>query len=303
MRGRYRVPLKSNFYWVGGVAVVIAVIGFVLAVRLARRRTVLHVWLALVLRAFLADEATWLGAYPRFALGWYFGRIESMLATGTLLAVFLVDINHIYYRLAEAMREFFVANRQLSATIAEKDGLLAELRESEERVRRMAYQDTITDLPNRRWLMDALAHTLAQAKRHGHTTAVLFVDLDRFKKVNDSLGHEVGDGFLREVAIRLTRAVRAGDTVSRLGGDEFVIVLPEIAGPRDATAVADKILNAMAETMTIAGHRIEIAASVGIAIGTREHWLDPDELVRSADEAMYAAKKAGRNRTALSAFG
>lgn len=298
----HRVPLRQNFYWVGAVAAAVTALAFALAARLARRRAVLHVWLTLVLLAFLADEAASLGAYPRYALGWYFGRVESMLATGTLLAVFLTDINHLYYRLARALRDLSGTNRKLSATIDEKDALLAELRESEERVRRMAYYDAITELPNRRWLMEALARTLAVAERHGHATAVLFVDLDRFKEVNDSLGHEVGDGLLREVAGRLERCVRAADTVSRLGGDEFVIVLPEIAGPRDATAVADKILRAMAEPMTIAGHVIRITASIGIAIGTREHRLDAADLVRRADEAMYAAKKSGRNRKALSAF-
>lgn len=297
----HRVPVGYSFYWVGGFAAGVTAIAFGLAARRAQRRAVLHLWLALVLLAFLADEAASLGGYPRYALGWYFGRIESMLATGTLLAVLLTDINRLYFRLARTIRELHSANRKLSDTIVEKDALLAELRESEERERRMAYQDAITDLPNRRWLMDALTHTLAQAKRHDHMTAVLFVDLDRFKEVNDTLGHEVGDGLLREVALRLRGCVRTGDTVSRLGGDEFVIVLPEISSPRDATAVADKILRALSVPMAIARHPIRISASIGIAIGSRERWLDADELVRRADEAMYAAKNAGRNRMALSA--
>lgn len=212
----HRVPVRYNFYWVGGFAAGVTAIAFGLAARRAQRRAVLHLWLALVLLAFLADEAASLGGYPRYALGWYFGRIESMLATGTLLAVFLTDINRLYYRLERTIREVHSANRKLSETIVEKDALLAELRESEERERRMAYQDAITDLPNRRWLMDTLKHTLAQARRHGHTTAVLFVDLDRFREVNDTLGHDVGDGLLREVALRLRGCVRAGDTVSRL---------------------------------------------------------------------------------------
>jgi len=294
-----RVPLKPNFYWAGAVAAAVTVIAFALAVRLARQRASLHVWLSMLLLALLADEAASLGAYSRFSVGWYFGRIESMLAVSTLLVVFLRDINRIYFQLARATRELFDANRRLSTTIEEKDAVLAELRQTEEHIRRMAYHDAVTGLPNRRLLMDGLAHTLAQGARHGHVTGLLFLDLDRFKQVNDTLGHEVGDALLKEVANRLQQCVRAGDTVARLGGDEFVIVLPEIADPSDAIAVADKILVLVAEPMDILGHHLDITVSIGIVTGAGAG-LAAETLVRRADEAMYAAKKTGRNRKAVS---
>lgn len=153
--------------------------------------------------------------------------------------------------------------------------------------------------PNRRLLLEGLAHTLAQAARYGHSTAVLFLDLDYFKDVNDTYGHDVGDALLKEVAIRLMRCVRAGDTVSRLGGDEFVIVLPEISSPRDAAVVADKALDMLSEKMVIMGHPIEITGSIGITICDKGHCLNADELLRRADQAMYAAKKAGRNQISV----
>lgn len=297
-----RIPYEPYFYWAGGVAAVVTVAAFLLAVRMAaRQRTILHAWLAMVLLALLADEAASLGGYPRYSLGWYFGRIDWILAASVLLAVFLTDINSLYHRLGETARDLFNSNRRLSAMIEEKDAVLAELRESEERIRRMAYHDAITDLPNRRSLMEGLTHTLVQAARYGHNTAVLFLDLDRFKEVNDALGHDVGDALLKEIAVRLKRCVRAGDTVSRLGGDEFVIVLPEISNSRDAAAVAEKALEALAGTMVIMGHLISITASIGIAISTQDDDLPADELLRRADAAMYAAKKAGRNQMVVSA--
>lgn len=296
-----RHPLKPNFYWAGGVAAAVTLIAFALAVRLARQRASLYIWLSMLLFALLADEAASLGAYPRFSVGWYFSRVDSMLAVSTLLVVFLHDINRIYYQLARATRELFDANRQLSATVEEKDQLLAELRQSEAQIRRMAYHDAVTGLPNRRLLMEALAHTLAQGARHGHVTGLLFLDLDRFKQVNDTLGHDVGDALLKEAADRLTQCVRAGDTVARLGGDEFVIVLPEIDGARDATAAADKILALMTGPMVILGHRIDITVSIGIVTAAGPD-LEAEALVRRADEAMYAAKKAGGNQKAFSAL-
>ncbi len=296
-----RVPFQPNFFWAGGIAAAATVLAFVLALRAAvRHRAILNIWLAIVLLALLADEAASLGAYPRYALGWYFGRIVWIFAAATLLVVFLTDINRLYYRLARAARELFHANRKLSASIEEKDNALAELRESEERIRRMAYHDPITDLPNRRLLLEELTHTLARAARYARNTAVLFLDLDYFKEVNDTYGHDVGDALLKEVGVRLTRCVRAGDIVSRLGGDEFVIVLPEISTPRDAAVVAEKTLETLSEKMVIMGYPIQITGSIGITICNKGDCLNADELLRQADQAMYIAKKAGRNQISAS---
>lgn len=270
-----RVPLTSTFYVVAGIAAVATASSLALALRAARRRSVLHLWLAVALTAFLGDVVANGTSTGRYTVGWYFGRVESMVAAAILLLVFLGEINRLYHR--------------LGATLTELQG-------REKEIRRMAYFDPVTDLPNRRLLMDRLNHDLAQANRHGHSTALLFLDMDKFKQVNDEFGHEAGDKLLREVGLRVSRCVRSGDTVSRLAGDEFVIVLPEIAHAHDAQSTAEKVIGVLAEPMTIAGHPLELTTSIGIAIATPDAELSAPELLARADAAMYAAKKAGRNQ-------
>jgi diguanylate cyclase (GGDEF)-like protein len=143
--------------------------------------------------------------------------------------------------------------------------------------------------------MDRLNHDLAQGGRLGHSTALLFLDLDKFKAINDQFGHEAGDTLLHEVGARLSRCVRSSDTVSRLGGDEFVIVLPQIAHPDDAVGAAEKIINSLSQPVTLAGQRFDVSISIGIAIAPPGIRQDPAGLLARADAAMYAAKKAGRN--------
>jgi diguanylate cyclase (GGDEF)-like protein len=143
-------------------------------------------------------------------------------------------------------------------------------------------------------LHDRLQQTLAQAQRGQHRVAVMFLDLDRFKSVNDTLGHAVGDELLKHVAERLTGVVRAVDTVSRLGGDEFVVVLHEVSSPDDAVQVAEKILGALSAAVSIDGHQLRATPSIGISMFPD----DGDEvfaLMKNADTAMYHAKAAGRN--------
>jgi diguanylate cyclase (GGDEF)-like protein len=153
----------------------------------------------------------------------------------------------------------------------------------------------VTELPNRRMLMDRLSHDLAQGGRLGHSTAVLFLDLDRFKAINDQFGHDVGDQLLREVGARLTRCVRSSDTVARLGGDEFVIVLPQIAHTDDAVSAAEKVLAILGQPVTLAGQPFDVTLSIGIAIAAPGIAQDAAGLLARADAAMYAAKQAGRN--------
>ncbi len=168
------------------------------------------------------------------------------------------------------------------------------LRESEERFRHLAHYDTLTNLPNRALFYDRLKHTLALAKRNSWTVGVMFIDVDRFKHVNDTLGHAVGDKLLLQVAERLAKSVRASDTVARLGGDEFAVVLSSITASGDAAVVAQKIIAAFAEPIQVDGHAIAATVSVGVGLYPDDS-TDYDTLVKNADAAMYRSKEAGRN--------
>ena len=163
----------------------------------------------------------------------------------------------------------------------------------EEQLARQAFQDALTGLANRRLFLDHLDHALLQADRTGSQVAVLFGDIDRFKVVNDNLGHQVGDELLRVIGDRLRRAVRAGDTLSRFGGDEFVILLEGITSADDASQVADAVLNALRDPITLsAGHEVVATMSIGVALS--EQGKSRDELLRDADVAMYRVKERGR---------
>ena len=167
----------------------------------------------------------------------------------------------------------------------------------EEKLYHQAHYDPLTDLPNRTLLKDRLPQALVRAKRNNTQVAVLFLDLDRFKSINDSLGHAAGDLFLREITHRLTQCVRAIDTVARLGGDEFTIIIPDITINQDVTSdiilIADKILSVVAEPFMLHGHEVSTTASIGIALSPRDA-DDYDELLKNADSAMYHAKSKGR---------
>ncbi|MCK9200813.1 MAG: GGDEF domain-containing protein [Gallionella sp.] len=289
-------PLPPAFYFAGGLAATIAAFAAFLAWRHGlRQRTILHLWLAVSLTAFLADIAASLGATGRYTVAWYFGRIESMIAAGILLLAFLYEVNRLYRRLTIAMSKLSEANVKLVSLIDEKDRLVADLQHSEEQVRQLAYYDALTCLPNRRLLLDRFRQALTQAKRHGYSMAVMFLDLDRFKQVNDTLGHDAGDELLRQVAVRITGCIRSGDTVSRSGGDEFILVMAEISHPQDAALVADKIIRVLETPFEIASHPVQIGVSIGIAVYPIDGTDDTQELMKKADMAMYAAKESGRN--------
>ena len=166
-------------------------------------------------------------------------------------------------------------------------------KEAEKNIHFLAYFDTLTGLPNRILLRDRMEQLLAASHRARQQFALLFVDLDRFKYVNDSLGHAVGDKLLQEVAQRLESCIREGDTVSRAGGDEFIILLREIS-KEGASSVAEKILQSFAEVCDIEGNQISSHASIGISIYP-DHGTDADTLIKNADLAMYRVKAEGRN--------
>ena len=166
---------------------------------------------------------------------------------------------------------------------------ITEMKRNEEHMQRMAFHDTLTDLANRRLFTDRLEQAIAHALRTDGCAALLYLDLDDFKRVNDMLGHEAGDQLLREVARRLTHCVRAEDTVARPGGDEFTILLYDISAPGDAGTVADKILARLGAPMTIAGQQLVVTTSIGITIIPNDS-EQPNILMKNADLAMYRAK-------------
>jgi len=171
---------------------------------------------------------------------------------------------------------------------------ITERKEAEERLLQLAHYDVLTSLPNRVLFYDRLKQALAQAKRNHWITGVMFIDLDRFKNVNDTLGHTTGDKLLQQVSGRLTRAVRTGDTVGRLGGDEFAVVLSNLSSTQDASLVAQKIMAAFNEPFQLDGSEIYITVSIGVTLYPTDS-TDQDTLIRNADAAMYRAKDVGRN--------
>jgi len=191
-------------------------------------------------------------------------------------------------RVIERTAELSAANAKLQAEVFER-------MHAEQRVWHLAHHDALTGLPNRALLQDRLQQAMAQAGRGQHRLAVMFLDLDRFKAVNDTLGHEVGDAMLKEVANRLREAVRASDTVARLGGDEFVVVLHEIAAAGDAARVAEKIIASFVPPAQLGEHSLQISTSIGIGLYPEDS-DDAYALMKCADTAMYRAKHGGRNR-------
>lgn len=173
---------------------------------------------------------------------------------------------------------------------------ITERKARDSEVKQHAYFDTLTKLPNRRLLMEKLTQALSQSEQYKRTTALLFLDLDHFKQINDTLGHDIGDLILKESAVRLSTCVRTHDTVARLGGDEFVIILSEMSDQTDAKIVAEKILNKIQQPIDVDGQAVFIGTSIGIAIHTGDMKVSPKELMKRADIAMYQSKAAGRNR-------
>jgi diguanylate cyclase (GGDEF)-like protein/PAS domain S-box-containing protein len=163
---------------------------------------------------------------------------------------------------------------------------------AERRIEHLAHHDFLTDLPNRSLLRDRLDVALAQARRDGQLVAALFIDLDRLKVVNDTLGHAAGDRMLREAAARLAGCTREGDTVARLGGDEFMVVLPNLDDARGAAVAAQKIRESLAQVTELNGQEVFVSASIGVSLFPADA-ADAETLIRNADAAMYSAKRHG----------
>ncbi|MCU6432324.1 CHASE domain-containing protein [Undibacterium sp. Jales W-56] len=187
-----------------------------------------------------------------------------------------------------------VSGRERALNLARE--MTRELRESEARFRYLAQYDELSGLPNRAMFRDRLKHAITAARRDKHVLALMYLDLDKFKPINDQLGHHVGDLLLRAVAEKMLHCVRESDTVARMGGDEFVILLPLIEHEQDALLVAEKIRQTLCEPCEVAGgHVLSISCSIGVALYP-QHAQDDIELSRNADIAMYRAKELGRDR-------
>src|SRR6185503_19715146 len=191
---------------------------------------------------------------------------------------------------------YMLANDVTALKRAQEDLRFAaiQLQHDARRLEFLAHHDTLTGLPNRAMFLERAREAVAHARRHDKTAAVLFIDLDNFKQVNDNLGHDVGDGLLKVIASRLRSCVRGDDFIARIGGDEFCVLLQEISEPREAAAVAQKLVYELSKEYRIGEHQPACGASIGIACVPQDGH-DVATLMRLADAAMYRAKEAGRN--------
>ena len=298
-RTRWAVALIS-----GGI-LAIAMVG--VFVRPAMMPTLILLPLLAVMAAFTFDEPRALR--PLMAVGWATGvvvagisewltregvppadtvtvimRVGSAAAGSALVLLLLWQFSR---RLTDTLDETRAANLSLQ-------GALSEVRKAEEQIMDLAYRDPLTALPNRLVFSDRLSLAVIRAHRTSTRLAVLFLDVDRFKVINDSLGHTTGDLLLQGLSARLRGCVREGDTLARLGGDEFVLLLPDVGGPDAAATVAEKVLDAVRTPFRLQGHELFVTASVGVGVYP-EDGEDAETLVRNADTAMYGAKEGGRD--------
>ncbi|MBT3360708.1 MAG: EAL domain-containing protein [Rhodospirillales bacterium] len=186
-------------------------------------------------------------------------------------------------------------NGEITHLLAVKEDITVRKQHEEQLLQQMNY-DNVTDLPNRVLGLDRLTQALARSHRNNTTVALLFIDLDRFKNVNDTLGHSAGDRLLKEAGLRLCECIRGGDTVARLGGDEFTIILPDLQSPNNAEHVAEKVHSAFTQPFFIEGQELFVTASIGITVYPMDADA-PHALMQNADAAMYQAKELGKNQT------
>ncbi|MEQ1529317.1 MAG: EAL domain-containing protein [Methylococcales bacterium] len=233
------------------------------------------------------------------------GFPEHHPAMKSLLAVPISQHGHVYGRIylsdKESGEPFSKNDEELAFSFAHSLSLVLDNAREMEEVKRarqsldyMAHFDALTGLPNRTLLKDRVAQAIAHAQRSRGMMAILFLDLDNFKVVNDTIGHTLGDVLLKRVALRISACLRDGDTVARLGGDEFIIMLPDIVDSQDAAKVAAKILESLVESFNIEQHEVFVSASIGISIFPNNSQT-LDGLLADADGAMYYAKKLGKN--------
>jgi diguanylate cyclase (GGDEF)-like protein len=200
--------------------------------------------------------------------------------------------------LISVIAELYRRARTKAANYAAELALRDHRKREEEIIHQMAYHDSLTGLPNRKLFSDRLGIALAHAQRNQNKVVVAMIDLDNFKKINDTLGHIVGDLFLKATAERLDAEMRKGDTVARFGGDEFLLILPDLKVIEDAIQVAQKIVDSFCKPLLIDTHQFVVAMSIGIAVYPNDG-TDEVILLKNADIAMYQAKQAGGGRYQL----
>jgi PAS domain S-box-containing protein len=263
-------------------------------------------------RSFLDEPTPWFGRVHYEDLARVHQAVEGLSKEGEVAAEYRFQLKDGSYRWVsdrvKLLRDALGQPKQLVGCLID----ITERRRSEDRIRHLAYFDGLTGLPNRVLMRDLLDHALASAARHKRSLAVLFLDLDQFKRINDTLGHDVGDQLLRAVSKRLLSCIRRSDslfqdwmksgsgslegseTISRLGGDEFVIILSEIRDASDAANVAERIAGALNSPIPVDDDEITISASIGISVFPNDA-ADVETLLKHADTAMYHAKEEGRN--------
>lgn len=219
-------------------------------------------------------------------------RLKSRHAKGEV-RTFTHELMTISFNASDTSPEPDLTQRELFGTYGVARDI-TDRKRADELITYQAYHDILTDLPNRVLFKDRLGLAVLQAKRNDASLALMFIDLDRFKLVNDTLGHAIGDKLLQQAAVRLKACLRSGDTLARLGGDEFTAVLPELGDRQDAVLIAEKFLECLRQPFQLAGQSVHISASIGIAIypGDGE---STDELIRNSDIAMYQMKAEGKN--------
>ena len=228
------------------------------------------------------------GAYVVYDLATALSRAANIVSEAKADAAPVIDRH-------DEIGSLVASFSKMMATIEQQAQEINQFPQKLDLLTRQAFHDPLTALPNRGLFMDRLAHALARTERRPQHVAVLFLDIDRFKVINDSLGHHVGDQVLQELARRLAECVRPEDTVARLGGDEFAILLEDLDDVEGATAVAERVARGLEAPFVSEGRDIVVTMSVGVALNTRRP-IAPEELLRDADMAMYRAKSKGRNR-------
>ncbi len=231
---------------------------------------------------YRSEHDSYLERYLRTGEARVIGRGREVTAQRSNGEIFPIDLR---------ISEFYLEGRRQFIGIMRDT---TERKAAEAKILHLAHYDALTDLPNRRLVQDRIQQTITWAQRAGTRFAVMFIDLDKFKNINDILGHDVGDQLLQMVAQRLTASLRADDTVGRQGGDEFIVLLANLSAAGDAALVAQKILNVLSAPFVINGQNVRSGASIGIALYPQDG-NDVEMLLKNSDTAMYRAKEAGRN--------
>jgi len=226
---------------------------------------------------------------------------QAMLCRDQIRSIIMVPIRidqelwgYIGFDDCHSEREWTASEESMLVAIAASIGGAIQRQRTDAQMRYQAFHDSLTGLPNRVFYDHRLAVSLAQARRVGETVGVMFLDLDRFKTINDTLGHAVGDQLLKLTTQRLLHCLREEDTIARWGGDEFTLLLPDLKSPEDAAKVAQRIAHALKPVFRLNGHDLHITSSVGIAVYPQDG-TDPDTLLKNADVALYRAKERGSN--------